>query len=177
MLERSRDRRSGVSASLVALLVTVGAGCTAKVPEESPPKQSIILKDFRIPDDEGVVTSIDRRSIEIDGARRYAIDPAVESFTASGRKVTPIVHWKNRYVQVGIRAKRAIWIAGIGVVANTDPPLVFYGAEFVRLDKESRAVFDDGTVLKIRSGVEPPAERRKVSAEIDPVAKEIVRFS
>jgi hypothetical protein len=47
------------------------------------------------------------------------------------------------------------------------PPVVYYNGVLVRRDGP-RAIFRDGTVLRLAAGVTPPVEQGLVRAEIDP---------
>lgn len=140
---------------------------------------SILDKGPRVPSDEGVVTAVTFESITLEGARTYEISKGVESFTTNEHTVTPLVHWLDRYVHVGVnKAKVALWVAGIGVVpkGGSDSRVVYSGV-FNKLDANGRAVFADGTVLKLGPGVTPPEPDKQVLVYLDPLAKQIVQMS
>lgn len=113
----------------------------------------------------------------LDGQRTYPIDREVESFSSRDHRVTPLVHWKDRYVHLGLETSRGvIWIAGIGVVTDDQPPRVFYSGKFERIDNQRRAIFADGTALKVGGGLAPPAQGDLILVVFDPVRKEIISF-
>lgn len=160
---------------VLATILFVAAACaqTAPVPE------SILDTGPRVPSDEGVVTAVTFESITLEGVRTYKISKSVESFTTNEHTVTPLVHWLDRYVHVGVnKEKVALWVAGIGVVpkGGSDPRVVYAGV-FSKLDAKGRAIFADGTVLKLGPGVPPPELGKQVLVYIDPAAKQIVELS
>lgn len=122
----------------------------------------------RFPDAEGVVTSVSFEEIEIDGETRYPIDPEVQSFSTYNANVIPLLSWQNKYVHLGLDDGQVVWVAGIGVVdSKADPPTVYYvGGVLVKVDK-NKAIFQDGTVLTLAEGVEPPEQGISVLALID----------
>ncbi len=69
-------------------------------------------------------------------------------------------------------------MAGIGVVPKdgSDPRVVYSGV-FNKLDAKGRAVFADGTVLKLAQGVTPPEPGKQVLVYLDAAAKQIVQLS
>ena len=145
--------------------------CSSKEPT------SILEQDVRVPDDEGVVTEVTLDRLVLDNDRIYEVSKSVESFLASSRKPAALASTDQRYVQIGLSgSKRVVWISTVGVVAKTDPPMALYSGHFLRRDSEGRAVFKDGTVLKVRSGVGVPGASKKVAVRIDPSAHEIVEF-
>lgn len=154
---------------VVLLLASLGA-CFG--PEEP---QSILDKGARFPDVEGVVSDVSFEAVTIQG-KAFRIRKDVESFTTREHKITPLIHWKDRYVHVGLDDQSNVeWIAGIGVVTKTDPPVVFYSGTFERAEK-GRAIFKDGTVLRLGEGVKPPRKGRKAVANIDPSTRRITKF-
>lgn len=153
---------------MVALLLV---GC-----ESDEPTLSVANDSPRFPSDEGVVTSINATELELDGKRRYPIDPEVLSFkTFKGHEVTPLAHWEKRYVHVGVRDDTVVWVAGIGIVLPGPPEEVFYPG-VVKGSKDQRVVFEDGTTLALAEGVQMPPEGSKVETSIDPKKHAIVSW-
>lgn len=157
------------TAAVVSLALIMLAGCQTGPNVKAPP--SILDASFRIPDDEGVVTSINFERVTLDGAHVYKISKIVESFTTGSHLTTPLAHWKGRYVHIGLDGKKAaVWIAGIGVVAKVQPPYVAYTGVFDRV-KQGRAIFTDGTALKLGPGVTPPPHGQRSLVILDPEKK------
>jgi hypothetical protein len=122
----------------------------------------------RYPDAEGVVEQISLARITLDGGRSYGVRNDLQSFSTYDLAAVPMLQRQGQYVQVGLTGKKVAWMAGIGVVVRTGaPPVVYYNGVFVRRDGE-RAIFRDGTVLRLAAGVTPPVEQGLVRAEIDP---------
>ncbi len=153
------------SAAVLVLSLALFSACRG-TPESATELEA------RIPDDAGVVTMVDFERIEIDGKNSYPLSEELESFTTGDHTVRPVLSWKDRYVHLGLDDGVVQWIAGIGIVAN-EPPRVLYTGVFERLEEERRAVFRDGTVLQLDQGVSPPGEGREVFATIDP-SKDLV---
>lgn len=132
-----------------------------------------------MPSDEGVVTAVTFASITLEGARTYEISKSVESFTTNEHRVTPLVHWLDRYVHLGVnKEKVALWVAGIGIVPKgVEDHRVVYSGVFNKLDAKGRAVFADGTVLKLGPGVTPPEPGKQVLVYLDAIAKQIVQIA
>ena len=126
----------------------------------------------RLPDDSGVVTSATLERIQLAGKRNYSIAPNVESFTTRNHTVQSLLSWPGTYVQIGLDGQhRVAWIAGIGSVVKTQPPVVFYSGVITKIDRSKRQVFfDDGTVLVYARGVHVPAKGDQVVCRIDPSA-------
>jgi hypothetical protein len=127
----------------------------------------------RHPDAEGVVTAVSRERITLDGDRSWPLRRDLQSFSTYDLGATPILGRQGQYVQVGLRHKEAAWVAGIGVVVPAQPPVVFYNGHLLKIEK-GRAIFRDGTVLRLAGGVRSPVPEGPVRAEIDP-AKHRVR--
>jgi hypothetical protein len=122
----------------------------------------------RIPDAEGVVEKISFEEITLDGGRSYGVRKDLQSFSTYTLEAVPMLQRMGQYVQLGLDGKKVAWMAGIGVVVRGNaPPVVFYNGVLVRRDG-ARAVFRDGTVLSLASGVTAPVEQGLVRAELDP---------
>lgn len=80
--------------------------------------------------------------------------------------MTPIAHWKNKYVHIGLEDDSVIWIAGIGITIPGDPRTVIYSGELKKLD-DDRLTFKDGTVLKVASSLDAPRVGSRVVVTID----------
>jgi len=122
----------------------------------------------RYPDAEGVVEQISFERITLDGGRTYDVRQDLQSFSTYDLAAVPMLQRLGQYVQLGLDGKKVAWMAGIGVVVRTGaPPVVYYNSVLVRRDGP-RAIFRDGTVLRLAGGVTPPVEQGLVRAEIDP---------
>ena len=122
----------------------------------------------RTPDAEGVVEQISFDRIVLDGGRSYGVRKDLQSFSTYDLAAVPMLVRLGQYVQLGLDGKKVAWMAGIGVVVRTGaPPVVYYNGVLVRRDGD-RAVFRDGTVLRLADGVTSPVETGFVRAEIDP---------
>ncbi|MEO7804902.1 MAG: hypothetical protein ABIS18_11520 [Actinomycetota bacterium] len=141
-----------------------------------PATTSILDSPTRSPNDEGVVTGVTNERITLDNKRFYKVSPKTESFIASSKQLTSIISTDHRYVQLGIKSGTVIWISTVGIVTRTDPPIARYTGTFLRKDADGRAVFKDGTVLSVRSGVKFPDVNKKIAVTIDPSAHEIIEF-
>lgn len=167
-LQGSRVRRLFV---LLAVLFLVAASCR-RGPE------LIFGSGPRFPDDEGLVTDVNFQRVELDDERRYEIRQDVQSFSTYDGSVTPLLHYKDRYVHLGLDDdKRVQWVAGIGLVIGGDPPTVVYNGVVSKADKKKhRLIFKDGTVLTVAKQVELPEPGLKISAKIQPFKRVIVEI-
>jgi hypothetical protein len=123
----------------------------------------------RVPDAEGVVEEVSFDRITLDGGRSYGVRKDLQSFSTYDLAAFPMLQRQGQYVQLGLRGRQAAWMAGIGVVVRKPgaPPVVYYNGVLLRLDGR-RAIFRDGTVLRLADGVTPPVPQGLVRAEIDP---------
>jgi hypothetical protein len=156
--------RLKVLATVVALFV---AGCG-----HGGDKPRLVLDGSpRVPDAEGVVEDISFDRITLDGGRSYGVSRKLASFSTYDLAAVPMLHRKGQYVQVGLDGRTVVWMAGIGVVVRVPgtAPVVFYNGDLLRVDGR-RAVFRDGTVLRLGPGVQSPRSPGPLRAEIDPVA-------
>lgn len=129
--------------------------------------------EARIPDVEGVVDAADTHRIVIDGKRYVVADDAASVSTYTLDAVPVRVH---TFVHAGLDGDtgRLRWIATIGLVSDTDPPRVRYTGRLLR-ERDGRAVFDDGTALRVAPDLDLP--EGFVAVEIDPATDQIVTFS
>ena len=111
--------------------------------------------------------SFDR--IILDGGRSYGVAKDLQSFSTYDLAAVPMLHRLGQYVHLGLNGKKVEWMAGIGVVVRSPaaPPVVYYNGVLVRLE-DDRAIFRDGTVLRLADGVTSPVESGLVRAELDP---------
>lgn len=155
---------------MLLLALTLGACSNGEAP-------SVLETGPRVPDAEGVVEDVSFERIVLDGDRTYRVHPDVESFTSRGHDPMSLLQWEGRYVHIGLTPdEEAVWIAGIGVVARSDPPRVLYTGVFAGVDEEGRGIFEDGTVLRLDDGVEPVAEGREALAELNPERRVVTRL-
>jgi hypothetical protein len=125
----------------------------------------------RLPDVEGVVEEISFERITLDGGRSYRVSQELRSFSTYDLAAVPMLHRQGQYVQLGLDGRQVAWMAGIGVVVRAPgaAPVVFYNGYLLRVEGK-RAVFRDGTVLRLGPGVESPVPFGQLRAEIDPQA-------
>jgi hypothetical protein len=149
---------------LLMTLLAVLAGC-----DRGGSTDRLVLDGRpRIPDVEGVVEKISFDRITLDGGRSYGVRKDLQSFSTYDLAAVPMLHRLGQYVQLGLKGKKAAWMAGIGVVVRGGaPPVVFYNGVLLRRE-DDRAVFRDGTVLQLAAGVTSPVEQGLVRAEVDP---------
>jgi hypothetical protein len=122
----------------------------------------------RHPDAEGVVTAVSLERLTLDGDRSWPLRRDLQSFSTYDLGAVPVLQRQGQYVQVGLRDKEVAWVAGIGVVVAGQRPVVFYNGHLLRIDK-GRAIFRDGTVLRLTDGLFIPRTMRgPIRAEIDP---------
>ena len=128
----------------------------------------------RLPDAEGVVENISFTRITLDGGRSYPVSKTLQSFSTYDLAAVPMLQRQGQYVQLGLDGHTVTWMAGIGVVVRApgQPPVVFYNGFLLRVEGR-RAVFRDGTVLRLADGVTSPATGALVRAEIDPDRHEV----
>jgi hypothetical protein len=122
----------------------------------------------RLPDAEGVVEKISFQSVTLDGGRTFEVRKDLQSFSTYDLAAVPMLQRSGQYVQLGLAGKKVAWMAMIGeVVRGGAAPVVYYNGVLVRLDGD-RAIFRDGTVLRLADGVTSPVETGFVRAELDP---------
>ena len=118
----------------------------------------------RYPSDEGVVTAISFERITLDGRRTYEVSRDLRAFSTVTRELEPMLSRRGQYVQVGLDGDTMVWMAGIAAVVPTTPAAVYYVGRMVSV-QDNRAVFSDGTVLRLAPGV-GERERRRFRARI-----------
>ncbi len=122
----------------------------------------------RLPDVEGVVEQVSFEKITLDGGRSYGVRKDLQSFSTYDLAAVPMLQRAGQYVQLGLDGKKVAWMAMIGeVVEGAGPPVVYYNGVLLRLEGD-RAIFRDGTVLRLADGVTSPVETGFVRAELDP---------
>jgi hypothetical protein len=122
------------------------------------------------------MTSVSRQRLVLDGRRSYTIGSTLQSFSTYTLETVPLLEHESQYVQIGAKGRRVAWVASVGAVVRApgQPARVYYVGKLRRLDAQGRAVFVDGTVLRLASGVRPPAVTGTLRAEIDPAARAVV---
>jgi hypothetical protein len=161
-----KERRNRVAASVIVAVLLALTGCNGGG------KPRLVLDGSpRLPDAEGVVEQVSLERITLDGGRSYAVSKELASFSTYDLAPVPMLHRQGQYVQLGLDGTKVAWMAGIGVVVQLPgtAPVVFYNGYLVRVEGE-RAVFRDGTVLRLERGVESPRPSGQLRAEIDPEA-------
>jgi hypothetical protein len=127
----------------------------------------------RIPDVEGVVTSVDRDSIDVAG-HHYVLAEDASSVSTYTLKAVPVR--LHTLVHAGLDdAARVQWVATIGLVSSTTPPRVRYTGT-VRSVSDGRADFADGTALRVAPDLNLPT-KAFVAVQIDPSTATIVSFT
>jgi hypothetical protein len=153
---------------LILVSVLLAAGCT-----RGGHDRLVLDGRPRIPDVEGVVEQISFERVTLDGDRSFAVEKDLQSFSTYDLAAVPMLHRLGQYVQLGLNGKKVDWMAGIGVVVRgTAPPVVYYNGVLLRVDGD-RAIFRDGTVLRLADGVTTPVENGMVRAEIDPAVHRV----
>jgi hypothetical protein len=154
--------------SPLPLLLVAGAlvlgGCSRSAGDE------LVLDGRpRHPDAEGVVEQVSFDRITLDGGRSYGVASDLQSFSTYDLAAVPMLHRLGQYVHLGLDGNEVEWMAGIGVVVRNPatPPVVYYNGVLVRFD-DDRAIFRDGTVLRLADGVTSPVASGLVRAELDP---------
>lgn len=127
----------------------------------------------RYPDAEGVARGVTLERLTLDGNRSWPLRRDLQSFSTYDLGATPVLQRQDQYVQVGLRGKEVAWVAGIGVVVAGEHPVVFYNGHLLRIDGKRRAIFRDGTVLRLADGVRSPSSEGAVRAEIDPATHKV----
>ena len=173
--------RGPVAGALVCVAALLLVACSS-----GPPAPHIKVDGSpRYADDEGIITRFDENTlrITIDGKRRYVISEKARVFATSTLQPVGLRGRIGQYVQVGLAEKQVVWVATFTQVvqlANT-PALAFEVGTLVRVDSRHRAVFKDGTVLRLASGTALPATLpAHVRADIDAGAhsiRELVQLS
>ncbi len=127
----------------------------------------------RLPDAEGVVEQISFEEITLDGGRTYDVSRQLQSFSTYDLAATPMLHRLGQYVHLGLDGGTVEWMAGIGVVVRgPGAPVVYYNGFFLRRDG-GRAIFRDGTALRLADGVTVPNGQGLLRAELDPARHEV----
>lgn len=147
------------------LLLLLLAGCSGDSAEE----RFALDGSPRFPDVEGVVEKVSLERITLDGDRSYKVAGDLASFSTYDLSPTPLLHRDGQYVQLGIQGDTAKWMAGIGVVvrAPEKAPVVYYNGYLLKV-QDGRAIFRNGTVLRLADDVKSPIETGLLRAEIDP---------
>jgi hypothetical protein len=153
--------------AVLALAVAALAGCS-----RGDGDRLVLDGRPRHPDAEGVVSGVTLERITLDGNRSWPLRNDLQSFSTYDLAATPVLHRQGHYVQVGLQGKEVAWVAGIGVVVTAGRPVVFYNGHLRRIE-EGRAIFRDGTVLRLAKGVRSPVDEGPVRAEIDPAAHRV----
>jgi hypothetical protein len=166
-----KRRFVGVGALVLALGVMLGsAGCSRGGDEPA----FALDGSPRFPDAEGVVEDISLDRITLDGHRTYKVAKDLASFSTYDLSITPMLHRQGQYVHLGLDGDTAKWMAGIGVIVRAPgkPPTVYYNGYLLKID-EGRAIFRNGTVLRLADGVKSPTDTGLLRAEIDPATHRV----
>lgn len=120
------------------------------------PRHVVLDGRPRYPDAEGVVTSVSRSRITLDGGRTYKVSADLESFSTYDLQPISLFQRDKQYVQIGVHGGAVTWLAGIGAVVRIpgQAPFVSYVGRLKAIDSDHRAIFFDGTVLRLAAGVQ-----------------------
>ena len=162
-------RRRLVRLTVLLLLLPLLGGCSR---DEKP--EFALDGSPRFPDAEGVVEEISLDHITLDGHRTYKVAEDLASFSTYDLSPTPLLHREGQYVQLGLDGDTATWMAGIGVVVRAPerPPVVYYNGYLLKIEN-GRAIFRNGTVLRLGDGVKSPTDSGLLRAEIDPATHRV----
>lgn len=113
----------------------------------------------RVPDAEGIVAKASIDGITLDGGRKYDVSKKLISFSTYNLQLVPLVRMIGSYVHIGLKDKKVVWIAKVGVVtrdADKHGTVVYQG--HLVSTRGQRMTFRDGTVLTLKRGLTPPAD-------------------
>ena len=101
------------------------------------------------------MTSVSRTSITLDGGRRYKVASDLESFSTYDLQPIGLLQREKQYVQIGLQGHTVTWLAGIGAVVRMpgQAPFVSYVGRLKAVDSKHRAIFADGTVVRLAPGL------------------------
>lgn len=141
---------AAVTAASLLLGACAGSGDAAAVKLDGSPRR---------PDVEGIVVEASADGVTLDGDRPYKVSPKLMSFSTYNRQVVPLASTRGAYVQAGLDDDTIVWISKIGPVVKdaAGHATVQYQGELVEVDLPY-LVFEDGTVLRLQAGLEPPED-------------------
>lgn len=156
--------RAGAAVALCVVLVACeGGGNDGRVVLDGRPRH---------PDVEGVVEEISTSHVRLRGGRRYKVTRKLQAFSTTTLEPVPVLRRRGHYVQLGVEGDTAVWLAAFGAVLELNPPVVPY-VGFLEAIRGDRAVFRDGTVLRLAPGAARVEPNRHARAEIDPEKKQV----
>jgi hypothetical protein len=161
----------------VLLLVVLAAATAGACAGRSSERELHLDGRPRIPDDEGVATSLSADEITLDGKRTYEVSDELRSFSTYTLALEPMLGRKGQYVQVGLDGDTVVWMAGIAQVLDVrGDPSVYYTGRFARTI-DGRFAFVDGTTFAPTKGLRAPARQRDVTVRIDARRHEAVEIT
>lgn len=160
-------RRSDVTRLAVALHLALAAVLALSGCSGGGEPRDILDGKPRVPDDEGVATSLSFDKIVLDGERTYSVSPDLIAFSTYTLELEPMLRRRGQYVQIGLDGDTMVWMAGVGAVLPVDGSLRAYYTGVLERIAGGRAQFRDGTVLAVDGDVETPELPRLVQIEID----------
>ena len=156
-----------VVAALVTATLLVGA-C-------SKDERATLVLDgsTRRPDAEGVVDQVSSSHLTLEG-KRYPLSSKLQAFSTYTLEAVPVLARRHQYVQVGLDDGTIVWLAAFGAVVRVpgSEPTVYYTGVFRRMEG-GRAVFRDGSALRLAGGTAAPKPGTRVRADIDPERHEV----
>lgn len=165
-----RVARRHARASLILLALITGActgGATARIALDGSP---------RVPDDEGIVTSVSLDELTLDGERTYGISDELRSFSALDLSTAPLLFSDGQYAQVGLDGDTVVWLGTLARPVGSDPAVVYFTdtVDAVEGDGPDRVlIFASGTVLHVEEQLEAPLPGALVRAEVDVSAQAV----
>ena len=107
-----------------------------------------------MPDEEGVVASVSRRSLALEGGRTYKLTDKLVAFSTYNRHTISVLGTKGDYVHLGLDGDTVVWVGRIGkVIDNAAQPVVIYQGQLRKIDG-ARLEFADGTVLRLADNLD-----------------------
>lgn len=165
-------RRRGWAVVALSLALMTAPACSRAASESG-----LVLDGRpRIPDQEGVVVSVSRQRITLDGDRTYKVSPKLQSFATQTMQAVPLLGREGQFVHIGLDGDTMVWFATIAEPFAGDPPTAYYTGVLERIDGD-RAYFRDGTVLHVPAGLASPVAKGFVQVEIDPVAHRVRKIT
>ena len=120
-----------------------------------------------------MVDQVSESHLTLDG-HRYPLSSRLQAFSTYTLQAVPVLARRHQYVQVGLDDGTVVWLAAFGAVVEAPgvAPTVYYTGVFRRMER-GRAVFRDGSVLRLADGTKAPQPGTRVRADIDPERHEV----
>lgn len=159
--------------TIVIGLSLLAAGCS----RDSGDDGRLVLDGRpRVPDEEGIVVSVTREEITLDGGRTFKVSPKLQSFATQTMEAVPLLGREGQFVHIGVEDDTMVWFATVADPFPGEPPTAYYTGILEKVEGQ-RAYFRDGTVLRLADGVEAPVQEGFLQVEIDPSAHLVRKLS